>query len=147
MHKLCNKCGEPLVLDANWTYAQMKQRKYICNGCHVIYGHLARTARQEAKEAGNLEMFEMDLRIKELCEKIFKYRKVVSHGKYIFIYPFVKEYFGLNTLGECRLALFYLEYNWEKIKNVRHRRKNKRLAILSMRADPEFRASTYNASY
>lgn len=115
---------------------------YVCNDCHVIYGNKARVERQKAKEENRLELFELDLRVQELCEKIFKYRRVDK-----FLYPYVQMHFGLTTVAECKHAIWLLEYNLLVIKNVRHRRKNKYLAIRNMREDPEFSKAVINVSY
>ena len=142
MHKICNKCGNRLVLDVNWSYPQMKTRKYICMDCQNIHANNARVARQLAKEENRLELFELDLEIQELCEKIYRYRKVNK-----FLYPYVKNHFGLDTTTECKIAIWLLEYNLLVIKNVRHKRKNKYLAIQNMRHDPEFSKTVVDAKY
>lgn len=142
MHKICNKCGHKLLLDINWTYPLMKQRKYICNDCHKTYAHKAREARQLAKEENRLELFELDMKVEDLCEKIYRYRRVKK-----FLYSSVKAYFGLNTVKECKTAIWLLEYNLMICINLRHRRKNKYLAIQNMKSDPEFSKAVIDAKY
>lgn len=133
MHKICNKCGNRLLLDTNWTYPRMKARMYVCNECHAKYSNKSREDRQRAKEAGTLELFELDLQVIDLCEKIYHYRKVDK-----FLYPYVKNHFGLNTVAECKHAIWLLEYNLLVAKNSRRRSSTRSLILRGMRQDPQF---------
>jgi len=111
----------------------MRARVYHCNKCHTEHSHMARVKRQLAKDEGRLELYELDLQVQELCEKNFHYRKVEK-----FLYGFAKNHFGLNTVDECKRAIWLLEYNLLKSKYNKRRTDAKAIALRSMRMDPEF---------
>jgi hypothetical protein len=94
---------------------------------------MARVKRQIAKDEGRLELYELDLQVQELCEKNFHYRKVEK-----FLYAFAKKHFGLNTIWECKKAIWLLQYNLLKSKYAKRRTNEKAIALRGMRMDPEF---------
>jgi hypothetical protein len=111
----------------------MKKRMYICNKCHTVYSNLIRESRQRAKEENRLEIFELDLQVRDLCEKNYSYRKVEK-----FLYPYVKNHFVFETVYQYKKAIWLLEYNLLRSKYAKRRSIERGIALRGMREDPEF---------